>query len=333
MSEVKQHESSVLAIDVGGTQIRAAIVSRQGRIIAKKFYPTLAAEGPESVIGRILLAIDRLLKGKGGDSSSPDSISLAAAGAIDYEKGIITLSPNLPGWHSVPLRDVVEKRYGLETFLINDASAAALGEHRFGAGKGVNNLIYLTVSTGIGGGIIINGELYSGVSGGAGELGHMTIEVNGPVCSCGNTGCLEMFASGRAMAGEAIKRINDGGRSALTEMVGGKIDNITAEKVSVAAQAGDSLALEVVSQAGMYLGVGLANLVNIFNPEMIIVGGSVAKVGKLFLDPAREVVRERALSLLVQAVRIVNAQNIDEAGLLGAAAFAFQHRLGQEGVR
>jgi len=200
-------------------------------------------------------------------------------------------------------------------------------------GKGVNNLIYLTVSTGIGGGIITNGELYSGVSGGAGEVGHMTIDVNGPVCSCGNNGCLEVLASGKAMAREAIRRIGNGERSALTEMVGGEIDSITAEEVSSVAQAGDSLALEVVSQAAMYLGVGLANLVNIFNPEMIVIGGGVARMGDLLLAPAREVVRKRAFPLSVQAVRIVNAQNIDEAGLLGVAAFAFQHRLNQEGAR
>ena len=330
---MKQHEPSVLAIDLGGTQIRGAIVTRQGQIVAKNFSPTLAAEGSESVISRIFSAIDHLLEGKGGGSSLPEAISLAAAGAIDYEKGIITLSPNLPGWHNVPLRDVVGERYDMETFLINDASAAALGEQRFGAGKGVNSLIYLTVSTGIGGGIIINGELYSGVSGGAGEVGHMTIDVNGPVCSCGNNGCLEVLASGKAMAREAIRRIGNGERSALTEMVGGEIDSITAEEVSSAAQAGDSLALEVVSRAAMYLGVGLANLVNIFNPEMIVIGGGVAKMGDLLLDPAREVVRKRAFSLSVQAVRIVNARNIDEAGLLGTAAFAFQHRLNQEGAR
>ena len=333
MSEVKQRESSVIAVDVGGTQIRAAIVSRRGRIMAKESYPTLAVEGPDSVIGRILLAIDQLLEGKSGASSLPDSIILAVAGAIDYDKGSITVSPNLPGWHNVLLRDMVGKRYGLETFLINDASAAALGEHRFGAGKGVNNLIYLTVSTGIGGGIIINGELYSGASGSAGELGHMTIDVNGPVCSCGNTGCLEVLASGKAMAREAISRLGNGERSALTEMVGAKLDSITTEEISIAAQRGDSLALEVVSQAARYLGVGLANLVNIFNPEMIIVGGGVAKMGDILLNPAREVVGERAFPLLVQAVRIVNARNIDEAGLLGAAAFAFQHRLNQKGAR
>ena len=321
---MNKHEATVLAIDLGGTQIRSAIVSSQGRIIAKESYSTLASEGPESVISRILLAIDRMLKGNGGSPSSPDSISLAAAGAIDNEKGIITLSPNLPGWHNVPLRSVVKGRFEMETFLINDANAAALGEHRFGAGKGVNNLIYLTVSTGIGGGIIIDGELYSGASGSAGEIGHMTIDVNGPVCTCGNKGCLETLASGKAMAREAIRRVRNGEQSKLTDMVG-EIDSITAEKISIAAQGDDPLALEVVSQAATYLGVGMVNLVNIFNPEMIIVGGGVAKMGEILLKQAREVVEERAFPLSARAMRIVSARHIDEAGLLGAAVFALQH--------
>jgi glucokinase len=219
---------------------------------------------------------------------------------------------------------MVNRKYQVKTFLINDASAAALGEHEFGAGKGVDNLIYLTVSTGIGGGIIIDGRLYLGPSGSAGEIGHMTIDVNGPQCSCGNIGCLEMLASGTAIAREAVKRIRAGGRSSLSEMLGGKIENITAEQVGVAAQGGDSLAMEIIHRAASYLGMGMVNLVNIFNPEMIIVGGGVAQMGDLLLDPARRVVEARAFKLPAQAVRIVPARLGDEAGVMGAAVFAFQ---------
>ena len=198
-----------------------------------------------------------------------------------------------------------------------------MGEHQFGVGRGVDNLIYLTVSTGIGGGIIINGRLYLGVSGSAGEIGHMTIDVNGPECSCGNIGCLEMLASGKAIAREAIRRISQGEGSSLAKMVEGKIDNITAEEVGVAAEGGDSLSLEVISQAATYLGVGMVNLVNILNPEMIIVGGGVAQMGELLLAPARQVVEERAFKLPAQAVRIVPAHLGDEAGVLGVAIFAY----------
>ena len=313
----------VLAIDLGGTKIIAAVISRQGQIMARESYLTLAEEGPQPVIDRIFSATDHLLGVSDIDPSQLHSISIASAGAVDFEQGVVTSSPNLPGWRDIPLRDMVNRKYRVKTFLVNDASAAALGEHQFGAGKGVSNLIYLTVSTGIGGGIIIDGKLYLGPSGSAGEVGHMTIDVNGPECSCGNIGCLEMLASGKAIAREAIRRISQGEESSLTKMVEGKIEDITAEKVGMAAEGGDSLALEVISQAANYLGAGMVNLVNIFNPEMIIVGGGVAKMGELLLEPARQVVRERAFKLAAEAVRIVPTQLGDDGGVLGAAVFAY----------
>jgi len=321
---VKEAEKPVLAIDLGGTKIITAIIS--SKVIAKEYQLTMAEEGPQSVIKRVLSMIDHLLSLRNLDPSQLDSIGIAAAGAIDIEKGLVTLSPNLPGWRDIPLRDMVGEKYGVKTFLINDASAAALGEHHFGAGKGVSNLIMLTVGTGIGGGIIINGKLYLGPSGSAGEIGHMTIDVNGPKCSCGNIGCLERLVSGTAVAEEAIRRLSQGEKSSLTEIVGGKIKSITAEKVSLAAQNGDSLALEVISKAATYLGIGLVNLVNIFNPEMIIIGGGLAKMGDLLLEPARRVVRESAFQLSARLVRIVPAQLGDDAAVLGAAIFARQQK-------
>jgi len=328
MQKTKELELPVLAIDLGGTKIIAAIISNRGKVMAREYRLTLADEGPESVIKRILSAIDHLLSLRNLDPPQLDSISIAAAGAIDFDRGVITLSPNLPGWYDIPFRDIVKEKYGVNTFLINDANAAALGEHHLGVGKGIDNLVFLIVGTGIGGGIIINGKLYQGPCGSAGEIGHTTIDVNGPRCSCGNIGCLEMLASGTAVAQEAIRRISHGERSSLTEIIEGKIENITAETVGVAAQGGDSLALEVISKAGTYLGVGMVNLVNIFNPEMIIVGGGVAQMGDLLLNPARQVIRERAFQLSARLVRIVPAQLGDNAGVLGAAIFARQQKLG-----
>jgi glucokinase len=328
MQKAKKPELPVLAIDLGGTKIIAAIISDKGQVMAREYYLTLAEEGPQPVIGRVLSAIDHLLDSRNLDLSELHSISLAAAGAIDLDKGLVTLSPNLPGWYNIPLRDIVKDKHGVNTFLINDASAAALGEHQFGVGRGVNNLILLTLGTGIGGGVIINGKLYSGPCGSAGEIGHTTIDVNGPRCSCGNVGCLEMLASGTAIAQEAIRRISQGEKSSLTEIVDGKAGNITAEAVGAAAKNGDFLALEVISRAATYLGVGMVNLVNIFNPEMIIIGGGMAQMGDLLLDTARQVVEERALPLSAQAVRIVTAQLGDNAGVLGAAVFARQQKLG-----
>ena len=320
---IRKHGLPVLAIDLGGTKIITAIINN-GQVIAEERCLTLADEGPQSVINRLLSSVGYILSLKNIEPSQLDSISLAAAGAIDLERGLVTSSPHLPDWHDVPLRDMVREKYRLNTFLLNDASAAALGEHRFGVGRGVNNLILLTVGTGIGGGIIINGRLYNGPCGSAGEMGHMTIDVNGLSCECGNIGCLETLASGTAMAREAKRRITQGERSSLVEIVAGKIEDITAEKIGVAARAGDSLALDIITEAGNYLGVGMVNLVNIFNPEMLIVGGGVAKIGELLLDPARQVVKERAFQISAQAVRIVLAQLGDEAGVLGAAVFALE---------
>jgi glucokinase len=324
MKKSEKQKLPVLAIDLGGTKIITAIISNSSQVMAKEYQLTLADEGPQSIIERMFSAIDHILILRNMNSSQLASITIAAAGAIDFDKGLITASPNLPGWNDVPLRDIVKEKYRVNTFLINDASAAALGEHRLGAGRGVSNLIYLTISTGIGGGIIINDKLYSGQSGSAGEIGHMTIDVNGPRCNCGNIGCFEVLASGTAVAKEAIRQIRQGERSSLIEIVAGKIENITAEKVEVAARGGDSLALEIISRAANYLGIGMVNLVNILNPEMIIVGGGMSNMGDLLLNPARQVVKERAFQIAAQAVRIVTAQLGEDVGVLGAAIFAFE---------
>lgn len=318
------HEPPVLAVDIGGTKIITAIISGDGRVAARDRCLTLAAGGVSSVIDRLFSAVDKLLDLNNMEPPQLGGISLAAAGAIDSGRGLITVSPNLPGWRDVPLGDMVRERYRIDVFLVNDASAAALGEHRFGAGRGISNLVLLTLGTGIGGGIVINDELYLGACGSAAEIGHMVIDIDGPGCACGNNGCLEALASGTAVARDAVGRIGQGERSSLTEMVDGAIESITAEQVGAAAQNGDSLALDVISRAGTYLGIGMANLVNIFNPEMIILGGGMAGLGGLFMEPARCVVDERAFPVSAQAVRIVTAQLGEEAGVYGAAAFAFE---------
>ncbi len=316
----------VLAIDLGGTKIIAALVSPDGRMIARERSATQAAEGPSAVIDRLFSAIDHILKWNKLGLSDLHGISLAAAGSMDLDAGVITLSPNLPGWRDIPLMAIVHDKYRIDTFLLNDASAAALGEHRFGVGKGTKDLILLTLGTGIGGGIIINGELYNGICGSGGEIGHMTIDVNGPRCPCGNTGCLEVLASGTAISRDAIGRVTRGEKSSLVEMVGGKVDDISAEKVGSAARAGDRLSLDVIATAAAYLGVGLVNLTNIFNPEMVVLGGGVAKLGDLLLEPARRLVRERAFPLSAKTVRVVTTKLGNDAGVYGAATFALRGR-------
>jgi len=328
MMSVNRNELPVLAVDIGGTKIIAALVYPNGEVEARARSLTGASLGKDAVIERLFLAIDNVLNIGEHNLEEINSMSVAAAGAINMSKGVITLSPNLPGWVDVPLRGIIHDRYQIDTYLINDAKAAALAEHNYGAGKGIRDMIYLTISTGIGGGIIIHDRLYFGKSGSAGELGHMTVNVNGPKCLCGNTGCLEIMASGRAIALDARERVRNGGKSILPELALWNIDNITAETVDLAARKGDVLASEVIARASFYLGVGMANIVNIFNPGMIVVGGGVSKMGELLLSPSRHLVKERAFKIASGDAAIVLARLGDDVGIVGAASYAYSERKG-----
>jgi glucokinase len=317
-------KQAALAIDIGGTKILAALVSPQGDIISQEYCLTLAHEAVEAVINRLLTTASNTLDKANMEISQLEGLGIAMAGALDTKRGIVTASPNLPGWHNIPLKDIMTEKLGIEVYLINDANAAALAENLLGAGRGAHNMIYITVSTGIGGGIITNDRLYSGVNGCAGEIGHMTIDVNGPKCNCGNSGCLELLASGTAVAKEAITRVRRGESSQLSELVAGRLEDIDARIVGIAADRGDPLACDIIAKAANYLGVGMVNLVNIFNPERIIVGGGMSHLGDMLLEPARRVVRERAFQLAAQSVSIVPSQLGDNAGVIGAAMFVFQ---------
>ena len=323
MPENKE-QKLILGVDLGGTKIATALATAQGEILARGRRPTPAQAGPDAVIKSICATIDKILSAKKLEPSQLLGIGIAAAGIIDSDKGKVVSSPNLPGWHEVPLGDAVEQRFGIPVYLGNDATLAALGEWRFGLKKGIANLIYITVSTGIGGGIIAGGKLYTGACGVAGEIGHMTIDINGPKCNCGNIGCWETLASGTALAREAVKQITEGAKTSIIELVNGDISKIDAKVVDLAAKQGDELAKELISRLGYYLGVGLVNLVNIFNPELILIGGGVAKTGDLLLQPAIKVVKERAFSTPANAVEIKPALLGDDSGILGAVAFVLE---------
>jgi glucokinase len=317
----------VISIDIGGTKIMTALFNADGKMRAKDIRPTLADEGVDAVIERFCAAIKEMAEKNKISLREVGAIGIACAGGIDTGKGVVvTPSPHLPGWTGLPLAKIVKEKTGVATYIVNDASAAALGEQRYGVGRGTNNLVLLTLGTGIGGGIIIDGKLYLGARGGAGELGHITVEAHGLQCGCGNTGCLEMYASGTAVARDAIERIRRGDKSSLIDIAGGNIDKITAEMVSKAAQNGDKLAQDVIAQAAYYLGVGLVNIVNIFNPEMVVIGGGMAAIGEMLIAPGRKMVAERAFSINAQSVRIVTSRLGNEAGVYGAAAFAFETR-------
>ena len=324
MRRVKK-SSFILAVDLGGTKIATAVVTTEGKILARRYNPTPAHNGPKIVISSMLTTMEETISLCRIEAEQLSGIGIGAAGIIDSENGKVVFSPNLRGWREVPLRDIVQQHFGIPTYLGNDATLAALGEWSFGLGKKVSNLIYITVSTGIGGGIIADGRLYIGASGVAGEIGHMTIDINGQRCKCGNIGCWETLASGTALAEEAIRRIAQGEQTSIIGLVGGDISQIDAKIIFKAAERGDKLAQELIARLGFYLGVGLVNLINIFNPELILIGGGVAKMGDLLLRPAMKVVKERAFETGVKAVDIKPALLGDDSSLFGAAALILKY--------
>ncbi len=312
----------VVAIDIGGTKYIVAVVGCGGKILSRIYRHTRSHEGPRKVTARLMATIDEAIGQSGVRPARLGGIAVAYAGLVDIERGLVTEAPNLPHWNNVPLRDMLAEKYKMPAYVINDASAAAIGEQRLGAGRGLSNLVFITVSTGIGGGIIIDGELYNGTDGTAGELGHTIVQVDGPLCHCGRKGCWESLASGSAIARMAKERLRKGEKSILIAMSGKVINDITAEMVSQGAKKGDALCCEVISEAARFLGIGLANITNIFNPQMIVVGGGVSSMGELILKPARKHMKGYAFKLPVKTVRVVRAGLGADSGLLGAAIYA-----------
>ena len=272
----------------------------------------------------IVDSANRALDQAGVAISEICAIGMGAAGISNPEAGILFSSPNLPGLRNVLMRDIMQEKLGKKTFLINDANAAALGEFYFGAARGAHNFIYITLSTGIGGGIVLDDKIYTGAIGAAGEVGHMTIDDNGPICNCGNKGCWEMLASATALAREARHRIKEGVKTSILEYAEGDIEKVTAQIIHSAAEQGDRLAKKLITRTGYYVGVGLANLINIFNPELIVIGGGLSNIGDMLLEPAFKTAGERAYKEAFQAVRFASAQLGRNSGVLGAAAFALQ---------
>jgi glucokinase len=311
-----------VGIDLGGTKIITALTDGEGRIISRDHRETEASKGQDAVVARMIDAASKVVNNGGVVPAQVSGVGVAAPGPIDARTGVVTAPPNLPGWRDVPLRQLIQDELGLPTALENDANAAALAEHRFGAGRGTKHMIYVTASTGIGGGFILNGELYDGATGAAGEIGHMTILPQGPYCGCGNRGCLEALASGRAIAREARERVTCGIPTLIADLAEGDPERISAKLVAQAAAQGDTEAEEILDEAMTYLGVGMANLVNLFNPELIVIGGGLTKMGPRLFDPVRRIIDRRAFSAAAHAVRVVPAQLGDDAGVLGAATVA-----------
>jgi glucokinase len=315
----------VIGVDLGGTNIVVGVLpidGGDGEVLALKNEPTDAERGAKYVVDKIVLLIEEaradVVSQFGGSRSDFAGIGIGAPGPLNRATGTVIQSPNL-GWRNFPLRDLISNAVNLPAVLDNDANCATYGEWWLGAGRNVDTLIGLTLGTGIGGGIVLNGEIFHGVSDAAGEIGHMTIEANGRKCPCGNYGCLEAYASGPAIARRAIEGLEAGVESLLSDLVGEHIEKITAATVYEAVINGDPYANEVMRETAKFLGAGVANIINIFNPDMIVISGGVTKAGDHLFVPLRSEVRRRAFKSALDACQITAAQLPGTAGVIGAA--------------
>ncbi len=307
-----------VGIDLGGTNIKGGLVSKNGEIVVKKKIPTEVDGGVNHVLNRIKQLVHELTESI-NNNIPIRHMGIGMAGQVDAKRGVFLEGPNLPGWHGVNAVKELTKLLNISVAVDNDANLAALAEFTYGAGKGARDMLMVTLGTGVGGGLILGGKIYHGAGGLAGEFGHITIQQDGPVCKCGRRGCVEAFVGTYAIIRQVREKIDAGQESLLKKIDPGKM---TPKDVSIAAAQGDKVALEVLRDVGTYLGIGLANVVNLLNIERVVVGGGVANAGKFILEPARESLNKSALTNLAKMVTVVPSVLGEQAGIVGAAMLA-----------
>lgn len=312
--------TAFIGIDLGGTRLRVAVADKRGEVRTVMRRHTEAARGSEHVINRIVDTVDRALDRVGLRPSEVRALGIGLPGPVDPRKGVVFFAPNLPGWKDVPINAVLTARTRIPSFLHHDAHLAAYGEAKRGAAQGAKDAIYVTVSTGIGAGLIFDGHMYTGANGVTGELGHIVIEPGGPRCTCGNYGCLEAVASGTAIARMAREVWQGRSETALHRSAGS--DGPTARDVVRAARAGDAIAKRILERAGTALGIGLGTVVNLLNPEVLVLGGSVTKAGPLLLRPMRASLQASSWEVARRGLRIIAPALGQDAGLIGAVEWA-----------
>ena len=310
-----------IGVDLGGTNIVSVIVNHRGKIVNNLKVPTLAERGKEATIKRIIETIHENIVQSTIALDDIMGIGIGAPGPLDVKRGIINFAPNLPGWRDVPLKKVLEDEFNVKVFLENDANAAAWGERCFGIGRGVDNLVCFTLGTGIGGGIIIDGKIYHGNNYGAAELGHMTVNKDGPRCNCGNYGCLEAYSSATGIKNRIKNSIKEGIKSKFLNFDDDKLfESLRLKLIFETARKGDKLTKDIVEEAISYLGIAIANIANILNPEMVVLVGGITNEGNKLLIPLRREVKKRAFYSNYKSLKIVIGKLGGNAGVLGAAA-------------
>ncbi|MFH1784636.1 MAG: ROK family protein [bacterium] len=313
-----------IGVDLGGTNIKAGIIDSDGNVIVKISRLTEAQRGGQVVLKNILSSISDIIS-KNTQNKNIVSIGIGTPGLADNELGGVKGgAKNLPGWEGIPFKKDIEKKFNLPAVIDNDANMVTLGEFYCGAGKGVKNLVCLTLGTGIGGGIIFDGKIFRGPGNYAAEIGHMNISMEGPQCSCGSYGCLEAYASATAIVARTVSAIEKGNKTILMDMTYNDTSKITAKMITDAAEKGDALASAIIEETAKFLGVGIANLINLLNPEMVIISGGVAQAGNLILTPTIGTARQYSLKYAFDTVKIVTGKFKDEAGIIGAGMYSLK---------
>ena len=318
-----------IGVDVGGTKITAGVVDASAQVVSRYSVRSHAGRPPDEVIEAILEATEAALSTEGLERRAIAGVGVGFAGHVNGAQGIVLTSSNLPAWDNHPLRDMLRQRLGIPVILENDANCAAWAEYRFGAGRGSRFLCYVTISTGFGAGIVIDGKLYAGATGSAGEIGHVVVEPDGPPCTCGKRGCAMSYACGLAISRMACERLETDEPTLLRELCGSTPERVSGEVVAEAARQGDKVAIEILTTAGHYFGIGLSTIVQVLNPDRIIVGGGLLQAGALIMEPALRALNENIHPVLSGSAEIVPSEMGDDAGMLGAAALVWESALGR----
>ena len=315
----------VVGIDIGGTKIACGIVDSKGKLVCKKVLPTLSDKGREVSLLQVYRSVEEVLEESGIERSELAGIGVCAPGPLDPLKGMVHNPPNLKGWKELPLAELLRKKFRVPVKLENDANAAGIAELKWGAARGYKHVLYVTVSTGIGTAVIIDGKIYHGKNGMAGEGGHVTIKYDEEkaICNCGNHGCIEALASGSYTSKSLVDKIQKGmvsGSEDIVKACGGKIENLNMEMIGAAAKKGDRLAIDTIEEEGRLIGIWLGGMISVLDPEIIVIGGGVALLGNIFFKAIRKTAPKYTINVFASKTPIVEAELRKDVGIYGAAS-------------
>lgn len=325
--EINHERGKVIGVDMGATHLTIALANLAAQVLDEIEIPFDITQGPEPCLAQVESLMTELLEKNSLHIEQILALGVGVPGPIVSEEGIVIAPPIMPGWDGYPIRKRIQSTWNIPVSLNNDAELGALGEWAYGAGRGEINLAYIKVGSGVGAGLLLNGQIYQGATGSAGEIGHLTVDENGPICDCGNAGCLEALAGGKAIARQGQEAVRKGQRTLLSSI--GPVEELTARDIASAARRGDLVSQQIISRAGSYLGIAIAGLVNLVNPRMVVVGGGVSQAGDLLLQPIRDTIARRSLPGASKFVKINTAVLRRRSSSVGSIVQALSSALHQ----